>query len=205
MLGSSESDLDYIESSSEEEYKNKLRQRTKIDYTKGQNLRTIMKNKAGKIITKQKYLQELCNNFVGEKKYNYSFVQQAYTHQNFYNQNIFQSDREELDNLYNKHGREQTPKNMNSVHNSPYKKFWLNAILDEVESLKRLEVFELVKRSDVPSGTKILGLLTILKTKYKQDEDKIDKHKARICANGSAEQVDPWDTYAPTVIYTIQY
>ena len=195
-----ESRLDIVESSSDEEPRSRLRNRNrikyneeKVDYSVGIDMqRAILRRR------EENLMSEICNNFINEE---YNFVTEEYTEQNIYNQNIFINDRDELDALYRKHGREKTPKNYKQVLSSPYKKFWLSAINDEVDTLKKLGVFRLIKRKDVPKGTKILRLLTILKTKMRQFEDKIDKHKARVCADGSAEQVEPHSTFAPTVVY----
>ena len=187
-----ESKFNIDESSSEEEYKTKLRTRKKINYKEPRiNEKTKRKIHAN-------MMKEICNNFE-HKTFNHMI--EDYTRQNIYNQNIFMNDREELDSLYKKYGREKTPHSYKAVLNSPYKKFWLNAINDEVSALKQLGVFELTRRKDVPKGIKILRLLNIMKTKMCQFEDRIDKHKSRICADGSAEKVEPYSTFAPTVVY----
>jgi hypothetical protein len=110
------------------------------------------------------------------------------------------NDRDEVDKLYKIHGRETPPKNHKEILNSPYKKFWLEAVEKEIAALKSLGVFKLVKRNTVPQGMRVLRLLRVLKTKMCQFEDKIDKHKVRICADGSAEKVEPENTFAPTVV-----
>ena len=70
--------------------------------------------------------------------------------------------------MYEKFGREKTPRNYKEVLKSPYKKFWINAINEEVAALHALGVFRVGRKVDVPKGYPILRLLQILKTKMRQ-------------------------------------
>ena len=115
--------------------------------------------------------------------------------------NLFKSDRQELDELYDRVGREIDPKTHKQQERSPYKKFWDEAFLKEFMALKTLGVLELTRRNTIPKGMPVLRPVVVRKTKYRQHEDKIDKHKVRICADGSTQIVDHVKTFAPTVVY----
>jgi hypothetical protein len=138
---------------------------------------------------------EICNNFTFKKKE----IEQASEHLTA--ENIFKSRKDELEELYKKVGREIDPKNNKQQENSPYRKFWDEAFLAEFMALKELGVFELTRRSAVPNNKAILRPVIVRKTKMCQHEDKIDKHKVRICADGSSQQIDPIKTFAPTVVF----
>ena len=115
--------------------------------------------------------------------------------------NLFKSERQELDDLYQTVGREIDPKTHKQQDRSPYKKYWDEAFLKEFMALKTLGVLELTRRNTVPKGMTVLRPVVVRKTKYMQHEDKIDKHKVRICADGSTQIVDHVKTFAPTVVY----
>jgi 6-pyruvoyl-tetrahydropterin synthase len=146
-------------------------------------------------LTSQTAMVEICNNFTFKKKE----IEQASEHLTA--ENIFKSRKDELEELYKKVGREIDPKNNKQQENSPYRKFWDEAFLAEFMALKELGVFELTRRSAVPNNKAILRPVIVRKTKMCQHEDKIDKHKVRICADGSSQQIDPIKTFAPTVVF----
>ena len=112
LIGSSGSEIDINESSSEESYKQRLRNKKRVDYTKGVNLKNRMRNKKGKVVVnKTKILQEICYNFEGEKNiHNFNFNLGEYNNYKIFNQNIFKSDEQELDEIYRKYGREKHPR-----------------------------------------------------------------------------------------------
>ena len=136
----------------------------------------------------------LCHNFE-EKKTKYEGDERLRA------ENLFKSRRQELDELFDKVGREIDPKTNKQQENSPYKTFWDEAFLKEFMALKELGVFELVRRTSVPKGMPIVRPVIVRKTKMKQHEDSIDKHKVRICADGSSQVIEPTLTYAPTVVF----
>ena len=142
-------------------------------------------------------LSKVCNFQEGT----YSFTEETRVEQSIYSQSVIETDRQELDRLYKKHGRIKDPTNMRQALKTPYAKFWTAALLEEWSALKKLGVFELVKRQDVPKGTKILRLLNIPKKKYDQYQNKIERHKVRTCVNGSGQKIDPSQTFAPTVVF----
>ena len=184
-----------IEPSSENEEETQTRRGRRVktvDYTKGLNLQKALTNKKNRKEVGVQGVQE---------EYFYSFVTQTYEEQSFFNQNIFETDRQQLDRLYKEHGRLPDPKNDQEARESPFAKFWLAADTEEWLALKNLEVFKLVSRSEVPPGSKVLNLLKVRKTKYQQHNDLIDKHKTRICCDGSSQNIDSRHTYSPTVVY----
>ena len=70
-------------------------------------------------------------------------------------------------------------------------KLWFEAEIAELNSMKRLEVFETMHRCDIPNGKKAIKQKWV----YKQ---KPDRKKARLVAKGFMQS--PWDigeTYAP--------
>ena len=68
---------------------------------------------------------------------------------------------------------------------------WIESEIEELRSMKRLEVFQIVHRGAVPRGKKIIRQKWV----YKQ---KPDQKKVRLVAKGFMQS--PWDigeTYAP--------
>ena len=60
--------------------------------------------------------------------------------------------------------------------------------------------WEIVKQSQVPSGTKTIQAIWSFKCKHHPDGS-VNKHKACLCAHGGMQQwgVNYWKTYAPVV------
>ena len=74
---------------------------------------------------------------------------------------------------------------------SPDIKDWLHSEVVELESMKRLEVFDCLRREHLPHGKKVIRQKWVYKRKP-------DRYKARLVAKGFMQS--PWDigeTYAP--------
>ena len=79
---------------------------------------------------------------------------------------------------------------------SPERELWKEAQGDELDRVRKMETFELVKR---PSGVNVVGSVWVLKKK-RDENNKVIKYKARLCAQGFSQVpgVDFGQTYAPT-------
>jgi hypothetical protein len=77
---------------------------------------------------------------------------------------------------------------------------WREAMLEEYDSIRCNDVWEVVSR---PEGKSVVTLIWLYKTKYAADGS-IEKHKARFVAHGfsQVEGVDYDETFAPVVRYT---
>lgn len=98
-----------------------------------------------------------------------------------------------------------TPRSLRDVNSSDRRDEWLEAILAEIESLERLQVFEIV--DSLPDARKAVGSKVVYKLK-RDATGKIDKYKARIVAKGYSQQkgIDFHDTFSPVARYeTIRY
>lgn len=82
---------------------------------------------------------------------------------------------------------------------SPEKEYWVAGARDELKSLKDLQVFVLVPRSDIPRGQWPLKGKLVCKQKW-DDEGNISRYKVRYIAKGFAQRylIDYNKTTAPT-------
>lgn len=92
--------------------------------------------------------------------------------------------------------KEQDPKNFNDAMSRDDKQDWLEAMSDELDSLKKNKVFELVER---PKGH-IITSRWVYVTKRDPNGEKI-RNKARLVARGFTQiyGLDYFETYAPVV------
>ncbi|KAH9468629.1 hypothetical protein Pst134EA_033370 [Puccinia striiformis f. sp. tritici] len=88
------------------------------------------------------------------------------------------------------------PRTFSAAMASPEAEDWKRAVDLELEAMVRLGVWQMVP---IPQGRNLLGTVWVFRKKYDADGNLV-KFKARLCAQGSAQQegVDYDDTYAPT-------
>ena len=89
------------------------------------------------------------------------------------------------------------PKSVSEVMSSNEKEKWINAMENEIESLKKHDVWELV---DLPEGRKTVGCKWIYKLKHDEDGN-IERYKARLVAQGFSQKegIDYDETFSPVV------
>ena len=89
------------------------------------------------------------------------------------------------------------PKNMSEVMSSNEKEEWLNAMENEIQSLNKHNVWELV---ELPEGRKTVGCKWIYKVKHDEDGN-IERYKARLVAQGFSQKegIDYDETFSPVV------
>jgi len=90
------------------------------------------------------------------------------------------------------------PDNYKDIFNMSDKDEWLEAVDDELENMKRMNVYTVVNK--VPKGANIITNRWVLKYK-RSSEGKIIKRKARLVARGYAQVygVDYINTFSPTL------
>ena len=82
---------------------------------------------------------------------------------------------------------------------------WKQAIMNEVDNLKKFDVFKIIPLSSVPSGTKIFSIVTRYLTKRTKastsEHEEVDKRKCRMCLGGhkaiEGVHYNRIDAYAP--------
>ena len=97
-----------------------------------------------------------------------------------------------------------TPKNYKEAVNDPdFHQFWAEAIAKEVTNMKDHQVFEWVRREDLPRDNKPIDYTWAFRAKPNND-GLIDKFKARLCARGFREifGIHYTETHAPVTTLT---
>ena len=89
------------------------------------------------------------------------------------------------------------PTSVKEVMNSPNKEKWEDAMKDELKSLQKNDVWELVK---LPNGRKTVGSKWVFKEKI-GDDGSIERYKVRLVAQGYSQQrgLDYDETFSPVV------
>lgn len=93
---------------------------------------------------------------------------------------------------------EEDPSTMDEAMASPDAAKWLEAFNAEVMNLTDRGTYEVVRRKDVPLGTKVVGYKLVFKTK----RDKGNEKKVRIVAKGFMENTEGQQTFAPVSNYS---
>ena len=96
-----------------------------------------------------------------------------------------------------------TPLNTKEAKTLPEWNDWLDSMHKEVQALRDMGVFELVPRSQVPDGKKVIKTRFVYKIKQNPDGT-IKKFKSRLIVQGFLLRygVDYYDTYSSVVSYT---
>ena len=87
---------------------------------------------------------------------------------------------------------------------------WRQAIMNEIDNLKKFDVFKVVSLSSVPSGTKIFSIVTGYLTKRTKastpEKEDVEKRKCRMCLGGhraiEGVHYNKLDAYAPVPTWT---
>ena len=96
----------------------------------------------------------------------------------------------------------KTPLTLQEAKSLPEWETWKESMAKEFKALRDMGVFELVKRQDLPKGTKIVKTKWIYKIKQ-NDDGSIFKYKSRLVAQGFLLRwgIDYYDTYSSVVGY----
>lgn len=92
------------------------------------------------------------------------------------------------------------PQSRREMLKSPQVRFWLEAEKVEMDSMDLMEVYEPVRRSEVPTGANICKSRFVYD--IKQDEQgRLQRYKVRWVAKGFSQRKgrDYWDTFSPVV------
>ena len=94
-----------------------------------------------------------------------------------------------------------TPKHYGQVSTSKDKAHWLNAIFDELKSVKDQGVYEFV--TELPKGVKALTSVWVFKVKCGPNGE-ISRYKARITVNGKTQEygINYSETFSPVAFAT---
>jgi len=101
-----------------------------------------------------------------------------------------------LEKTINKNFNE--PQNYKDIFNLPDKDEWMNAIKEEINNMKNLNVFQTV--NNIPKKANLISCKWVFK--YKRDENgNITKRKARLVARGFSQRfgIDYSNTFSPTL------
>lgn len=92
------------------------------------------------------------------------------------------------------------PKSLQQALSSAHKNQWLDAMQDELKSLKSNKTWEIV---DLPPDRKAFGSKWVYKIKYSAD-GQINRYKARLVAQGFSQKygIDYDEVFAPVVTQT---
>ena len=93
---------------------------------------------------------------------------------------------------------------LNEAMSQPDRKQFCIAMDKELADHEQRQHWKVVRRSQVPSGTKIVNMIWSMKRKRRIDTREIYKWKARLNVHGGQQQygINYWETYAPVVMWT---
>ena len=95
-----------------------------------------------------------------------------------------------------------TPLTIHEAKSLPEWELWKASMVKEFKALQDMGVFELVKRTDLPKGSKVVKTKWVYKLKQNEDGT-ISKYKSRLVAQGFLLRwgIDYYDTYSSVVGY----
>ncbi|MBW0474654.1 hypothetical protein O181_014369 [Austropuccinia psidii MF-1] len=91
---------------------------------------------------------------------------------------------------------DSSPRTYKEALNAPDKELWLAAIKKELNSMDKLQVWEIVEQH---GNFKLIGTMWVFRLKKDHSNGEI-KHKARLCAQGfmQTQGINFEKTYTPT-------